>query len=65
LSKFAEQNDVDVHNWWFVFISTATAIFVAYFFYELVEVRLCNMVRKALKRTGTPKRVPLNGAVEA
>jgi peptidoglycan/LPS O-acetylase OafA/YrhL len=56
---------VDVHNWWFVFISTATAIFVAYFFYELVEVRLCNMVRKALKRTGTPKRVPLNGAVEA
>jgi exopolysaccharide production protein ExoZ len=64
LAKFVEQNGVDVHSWGFVFLSTAAAIFVAYFFYELVEVRLCQAVRKLLTPTGPAKRLPIKETIE-
>jgi peptidoglycan/LPS O-acetylase OafA/YrhL len=37
-----------VHNWGFIFLSSAVTIVVAYGFYELVEVRLSNLMRKGI-----------------
>lgn len=54
-SDYAIRNNIFIHSWSFIFITTAAAIFVAYFFYEVVEVRLCNFVRSLLKKPGTGK----------
>jgi exopolysaccharide production protein ExoZ len=65
LMAYAMQKNVDVHSWSFIFISTAAAIFIAYFFYEIVEVRLCNYIRKALTKAGSSPRQPLESSAEA
>lgn len=56
MTSYASAHGIEVHSWGFIFITTCTAIFIAYFFYELVEVRLCNAIRalvsKASSETG-------------
>lgn len=48
LATLLANKGYDVHNWGFIFLSSAVTIVVAYGFYELVEVRLSNLIRRGI-----------------
>jgi peptidoglycan/LPS O-acetylase OafA/YrhL len=48
LATFLASKGYDVHSWGFIFLSSAVTIVIAYGFFELVEVRLSNLMRKGI-----------------
>lgn len=56
LLRLAAKNNVETHSWGFMFITTAAAVFFAYFFYEIVEVRLCDYIRKFVSKSSSTLR---------